>query len=128
MRARYEGPVPPQPAIVRAAITETADPEILDAHHLGALRLAIEKLLSTELAEFTYAQIIDGLPTTDSFFDFHSLYRDSGHPIKTHETLCDEALERARAFRSKFDLMSLRFDPTVTLPSAPWRSFSWMAC
>ncbi|KAL2200150.1 hypothetical protein P885DRAFT_73983 [Corynascus similis CBS 632.67] len=43
--------------------------EDLGGEHRRLLIRAIERVLSTEVAEFTYAQVIDGLPTSDVAFD-----------------------------------------------------------
>ncbi|KAI1868788.1 hypothetical protein JX265_006767 [Neoarthrinium moseri] len=111
MRARLEGDYLALPPPERGEQTETLSPENLDGEHLNALTTALDHLLRTELAEFTYAQIIDGYPTTDSFhqFDWHPDLPD--HPVKLHTSLCDGVLEQARAFRAAFDPLSLRFKP-----------------
>ncbi|KAK0736172.1 hypothetical protein B0T21DRAFT_288182 [Apiosordaria backusii] len=74
---------------------------------------AISNVLSAELALFTYAQIIDGLPTDEVAYDRRSpgLYGD--HPIEHHVDLCPGALERAREFRQSFDPTILSFDPKL---------------
>lgn len=115
MRARLEEPLTPVPFVPgpRAPITETHSPEHLDPDHLDALRLALSNLLATDVAEFTYAQIIDGLPTTWSFYDFHSLYDTDDHPAQLHENLCEGVMDRVYKFRSAFDPLSLRFEPYV---------------
>jgi hypothetical protein len=77
------------------------------------LKQAIQNILTTDVAEFTYAQIIDGLPTTSSFRDFHILRRSSDHPVQYHPTLCEGTMDRVRDFRSKFDCLSLKFEPHV---------------
>ena len=98
----------------RALLTETRSPEHLDPGHFEALRLALSNLLATDVAEFTYAQIIDGLPTTSSFYDFHSLYDTDDHPAQLHPTLCDGVMDRVYKFRSAFDPLSLKFEPYVS--------------
>ena len=114
MRARQEGPTVPFVFTPRAEQNETHSPEHLSLDHLGALTRAISNVLLTEIAEFTFAQILDGLPTLSSLREFHSLLDLDDHPVKQHTTLCDGVLERLRAFRSEFDPLSLKFDPYVS--------------
>ena len=51
--------------------THTATIEILDGPHQQAVRLAISNILNTEIAETTYAQIVDGLPLIDVVRDVY---------------------------------------------------------
>ena len=116
MRARLTGDsVPPVPPPVRTEVTETLSPQILSLEHLDAFKKAAVNVLSTQLAEFTFAQIFDGLPTLPSFVEFHSLRNCDGHPATQHETLCDGSVKRFQAFRSAFDPLSLKFSPSVSL-------------
>ena len=117
MRALQEGqtgPLEPFAPGPRAPLTETHSPEHLDSDHLEALRLALSNLLSTDVAEFTYAQIIDGLPTSSTFFEFHTLHKIKDHPVQGHLDLCEGVLDRVREFRSAFELRLLRFEPHVS--------------
>jgi hypothetical protein len=69
-----------------------------DWHRCTLLR-AIQNVLSTELAVFTYAQIIDGLPTADVAWErrYPGIFGD--HIIDDmHEDLCPGAMERARGY------------------------------
>ncbi len=118
MRARLEGDYVRLPSAERAELAETLSPENLDRQHLRALTTAIHSLIHTEVAEFTYAQIIDGYPTTDSSHEFDWRPDLPDHPVKSHMNLCDGAIERTRVFRSAFDPLSLRFNPSVITPSA----------
>ena len=89
----------------------------LDAEHRAIFTRAINNVLSTELAVFTYAQIIDGLPTEEVAWDRRMpgiLPGISGdHPIDDHKKLCPGALERARELLETWDPKSLRFNPEV---------------
>ncbi|KAI0018851.1 hypothetical protein F4780DRAFT_499312 [Xylariomycetidae sp. FL0641] len=82
--------------------------EHLGPEHLAAASKAIRNVISTEVAEFTFSQIVDGMPTLLSYLDFHSFLRD--HPIGFHEALCDGPVEKTRQLRANFDLLSLTFD------------------
>ncbi|KAK7429164.1 hypothetical protein QQZ08_004379 [Neonectria magnoliae] len=83
-------------------------------HHHEVLARAIRNVLGTELAIFTYAQIIDGLPTADVAWDqrLPGIYGD--HPIDdVHEELCPAAMDKAREFYENWDPSILKFDPKV---------------
>lgn len=90
--------------------------------HRDILERAIRNVLSTELAMFTFAQIVDGLPTADVAWDrrYPGIFGD--HIIdEVHEELCPGALEKARELHDGFDVSALMFDPKVTSNS------TWMA-
>ncbi|KAF4956983.1 hypothetical protein FGADI_3395 [Fusarium gaditjirri] len=79
--------------------------------HRQALGQAIRNVLSTEFAQFTYAQIIDGLPIADVAWDRRLPGIMGEHIIDDHETLCPGALEKAHDYYQKWDPASLNFDP-----------------
>ena len=79
----------------------------LDGEHLASLKQAMTNILSTPLAEFAYAQIIDGMPTRDAYIADH--YFHEGIPALDHQELCPGTMEKTRAFRSQFDILSLNF-------------------
>lgn len=82
--------------------------------HRQILDRAIRNVLSTELAQFTYAQIIDGLPIADVAWDRRLPGIMGEHIIDGHETLCPGALEKAREYYKEWDPSSLKFDPEVS--------------
>lgn len=89
----------------------------LDGEHRQLLVRAITRILSTELAEFTYAQIIDGLPTGDVAYDAVTTPYGA-HPIdNVHDQLCPGMLDRAREFQKGFRLEILSFDSQASLTS-----------
>ena len=89
----------------------------LDGEHHQLLVRAITRILSTELAEVTYAQIIDGLPTGDVAYEAIVPPRD-GHPIdQGHNQLCPGMLDKAREFRDGFQPEILTFDSQVSFKS-----------
>jgi hypothetical protein len=93
--------------------------------HYKVFSRAITNVLSTELALFTFAQIIDGLPTADVAWDRRYSHLVGAHPIEEHEDICPGVLDRARRFRQDFDPGILSFDPKVSQPlsiSPPRRS------
>lgn len=90
---------------------------VLGHEHAQAFKQALARLLATDVAETTYAEILDGLPTADSFIDFtFPPDGDPAHPIYElhHDLLCPGVLERTRQFRSQFDPLQLTFSATVS--------------
>ncbi|KAK4182116.1 hypothetical protein QBC35DRAFT_396605 [Podospora australis] len=81
--------------------------------HYEIFSRALKKVLSTDLALETYAQIIDGLPTADIAYDRRSPGLFGDHPIEEHEELCPGAVERAKEFRESFDISVLTLDPQL---------------
>ncbi|KAI7764074.1 hypothetical protein LZL87_006456 [Fusarium oxysporum] len=71
---------------------------ITSERHRQILDRAIRNVLSTQLAQFTYAQIIDGLPIADVAWDRRLPGIMGEHIIDDHETLCPGALEKAQEY------------------------------
>ena len=85
----------------------------LDAAHRDVLIRAINNVLATELAIFTYAQIIDGLPIADVAWDRRSPGLWGDHPLDGYEELCPGALDKAREVCPQWDPAMLAFNPKV---------------
>ncbi|KAK4464058.1 hypothetical protein QBC42DRAFT_172210 [Cladorrhinum samala] len=86
----------------------------LDAAHRDVLIRAINNVLATENAIFTYAQIIDGLPIADVAWDQRIQCLFGDHPLDGgHEELCLGALDKAREVCPQWDPALLTFDPRV---------------
>lgn len=83
----------------------------LDGEHLASFKQALTNLLYTPTAELTYAQIVDGMPTSHTYMTDHWFY--DGFPVFDHEELCPGTMDKTRAFRSQFDVLSLKFEPKV---------------
>lgn len=77
---------------------------------MGAMR----NVLSTKLAQFTYAQIIDGLPIEDVAWDQRIPAVYGNHPIEHHPELCPGALEFALEYKDKLDFELLSFPRELT--------------
>jgi hypothetical protein len=99
----------------------------LEGQHHDIFVRAVSNVLSTEIAEFTYAQIIDGLPLSsiadDTYDNGGSLTHT--HPLYTkHTKLCPGVLETTRQFRAGFDPSIVQFDYRVsgllTRPKLLW--------
>jgi hypothetical protein len=85
----------------------------VDVDHYHAFTTALTNLLHTDLAELTYGEIIDGVPTADTW----AIYDGSRHDIiETHRELCPGTLDAARQFRANLRLADLTFDSTVRIP------------
>jgi hypothetical protein len=81
-----------------------------DGEHRQLLVRAITRVLSTTLAEMTYAQIIDGLPIGDIAYDSRE-QPYGAHPIDdAHEELCPNMLDKAREFLAEFQPEILTFN------------------
>lgn len=91
--------------------------DVLDEERAQTVRRALMNILTTELAEFTYAQILDGLPTQQAILDSCQWIHDHPACQLKHEKLCDGFLEKAREFRSRFDPSTLVFGKDVSTPS-----------
>lgn len=84
----------------------------LDREHLASFKQALANLLSTPIAEFTYAQIVDGMPTSYTYMTDHDFYDE--FPVLNHENLCPGIMDKTRAIRSQFDVLSLKFELKVS--------------
>lgn len=77
--------------------------EVLDANHQTNFANAMSNLLSTEIAEQTFAQILDGLPLKDVAFSMRVHEYTRRDPVFSHVELCPGVLERTRKLRATFD-------------------------
>lgn len=88
--------------------------DILDGPHHDAVASAISNVLSTEIAETTYAQIVDGLPLIEVVNDDYGDIMCPDHPIHQHTQLRDGVVDTVRRFRDEFDPNILQFDVPVS--------------
>lgn len=88
--------------------------DILDEPHRDAVASAISRVLSTEIAETTYAQIVDGLPLLEVVNDVYGDIICPDHPIHQHTQLKDGVIDTVRLFRDEFDPNILQFDVPVS--------------
>ncbi|KFA72690.1 hypothetical protein S40288_03393 [Stachybotrys chartarum IBT 40288] len=88
--------------------------DFLDDAHRKILERAITRVLSTEIAEATYAQIVDGLPLSTVASESSHGVPYHGHPIwRAHQELCPGVLEKTREFGRGFrPETALTFDAT----------------
>ncbi|RSL66083.1 hypothetical protein CEP54_003933 [Fusarium duplospermum] len=83
--------------------------DALPETHQDTFRRALRNILSTDVAEHTYAQILDGLPTEKSHLEGY--VRLESHPVFLlgHKEICEGFLDKAREFRDRFDPSELVF-------------------
>ena len=86
--------------------------QYLAEQHHSTLASALANLLSTSIAEQTYAQIVDGLPLSDVWEKYPN---DRHDPIGNHRTLCPGSLEAVESLRLGFDIDVLELDATVSI-------------
>ncbi|WEW60914.1 hypothetical protein PRK78_006402 [Emydomyces testavorans] len=97
-------------SITSASIT--ANPNLLSASNLGpdhraALELTISNILSTDLAFETFAQVVDGIPICDAYFEYYS----PKHRPEYLQNLkpSEEACQIFKAFHAQFHADMLQF-------------------
>ena len=96
----------------------------IDTNHYDAFNTALANVLHTEIAERTYAEIVDGIPTADTW----SAYRGWRHDIiDAHHELCPGTLETARHHRNDLRPENLSFNPSVRVPVTPPPPVFWPA-
>ncbi|KAI2464995.1 hypothetical protein F4781DRAFT_435815 [Annulohypoxylon bovei var. microspora] len=85
--------------------------EELDSRHSDLFVRGLSRVMSTDLAKLTYAQIIDGLPLVDTVNENSFGCLPNDHPLyDMHDNLCDGILERTEEMRANFDPRVLKFD------------------
>ncbi|KAK3292398.1 uncharacterized protein B0H64DRAFT_329123 [Chaetomium fimeti] len=84
----------------------------LPQRHRDVFERALRRVLSTDLAQVTYAQIIDGFPVVNVAEDMRGWGIDPDHPVfrDNHDKLCPGAWERLTEFRDSFDIDVLSMD------------------
>jgi hypothetical protein len=102
------------PAQYRQNVESPLSVNNIDGDHHTILIRAINRILLTDIAEMTYAQILDGLPLASVADDSAQGTPPDHHPIRDHhEELCPGVLEKIRDFRKNFNPDILEFDSTV---------------
>jgi hypothetical protein len=94
---KYDTVPPPKELETSRAELSLAD------KHLEAYSRALTNILSTDLAELTFAQLVDGLPLWDVVFGLSEYGLVEEEPVYNHRTLCPGVLEKTRAFRAAFE-------------------------
>lgn len=86
----------------------------LATDHLNIFRRALLRVLGSELAIETLAQIVDGLPIADVAWDKrHPGIFGDDHPIEAHASLCPGVKDKTSACLEQYDMHSLVFYPKL---------------
>lgn len=85
----------------------------LDDSHRFAVTQGIANVLSTEVAEATFAQIQDGLPLAEVVEDVYSDLMLPDHPVSQNTRLSPHSLEKFHAFRDSLNFLRLAFDSSL---------------
>jgi hypothetical protein len=119
MEADYATARPP------SAVNKVRAELVLDEPHLAVFDRALSNVLATEIAEETFAQIVDGLPLARVAFSIRSRRDTIYDPVFKHEELCDGVLDKTRSFREDFVPAKLELEDHVgnslSLPPARHR-------
>jgi hypothetical protein len=90
--------------------------ETLKPPHREILIRAVANVLSSPLANQTYAQIVDGLPISHVATDCYSVALCPEHPLlDEHKELCPGVPEEAEKLCSSFDVTALLMPSTVSV-------------
>lgn len=88
--------------------------EILKGERHDMIAQAIFNILSTEIAQSTFAQIVDGLPLPSVLEDtYGGSDLEPDHPLFSHESLCPGVLQKTKELLEKFEVKNLKFDTSV---------------
>jgi hypothetical protein len=90
----------------------------LPQHHRDVFDRALQKVLATDLAQITYAQIIDGFPIVSVAKDMRWAHIDHEHPVfaNKHDKVCPGAWEKMEEFHSSFSVDVLSMNERVGQP------------
>ncbi|KAJ0117023.1 hypothetical protein J7T55_003439 [Diaporthe amygdali] len=100
---RDEWVTTPPPKSIEKSVVATS----LDGAHQVVFKRAMTNILATELAELTFAQLIDGLPLWDVAMDQSRKTHTKEEPVYNHKQLCDGAMEKMLELREQFDPLAM---------------------
>lgn len=86
--------------------------DAMGTRHRQAFVQALMRVMETGVAEMTFAEIIDGLPTIGSYQDFH--WPQDGHPATQHLEVCPGMIEKACQLRFDYPPTRLKFHLPVS--------------
>ncbi|KAL1867496.1 hypothetical protein Daus18300_006340 [Diaporthe australafricana] len=84
-------------------ITKSTAEDVLDESHQRAFSRAVSNVLSTPIAEETFAQIVDGLPLEIVALTTRRGRMADEDPCLNHVALCPGALEKTKEYRTEFN-------------------------
>ncbi|KAL1869603.1 hypothetical protein Daus18300_005457 [Diaporthe australafricana] len=107
----------PRPSTIEKSTVAQA----LDDAHQAVFKRAMTNVLATDLAELTFAQLVDGLPLWGVAIDQSKHRHTREEPTFSHRELCPGVMEKTRSFRQVLDplLMELRTDALNRYQSSP---------
>jgi hypothetical protein len=74
----------------------------------------LTNVLATDLAELTFAQLVDGLPLWKVAIDMSRHSHTNEEPVCKHNELCPGAMDQARALRQTFDPLKMEIRSDVS--------------
>ena len=95
----------------RIFLNNNASITTLNAHHRLSLQRAALRILHTDHTEDTYAELLDGMPTTKAYRE--CFYSWKTHPSSRHSELSPGIHDKIREFRANFDIKTLQFSTSV---------------
>lgn len=98
------------------SIDKSTVADVLDDRHQAVFQRAMTNVLATDLAELTFAQLVDGLPLLEFAIDMSRHSHTREEPVCKHTELCPGAMDQARALRQIFNplTMEIRSDVSFT--------------
>lgn len=104
--------MPSDSQAAEAEASKTVDD--LGQQHCDVFTRALFNILSTSIAETTFAQILDGAPLSQNVRNAPRRTYPRTHPVCTqHPELCPGVLDRTRHIRNAFFPQELKFDGRV---------------
>lgn len=91
---------------------------VLDKKYHQEFTTALRNVLSTDIAEFTLSQILDGLPVAEVAQENLGTCTWEGHPVFEHKELCDGVLDRFIDIREHLNVGVVNFEAGVSRPSS----------
>lgn len=86
----------------------------LDEAHQAVFNTAVMNVLSTQIAESTFAQIIDGFPLKDVAFGNEGHRNTIYDPVFKHTALCPGTVEKTIQFRASFSPKEMEMEVEVS--------------
>lgn len=98
--------------------SEKSSISVLEGECREFVARALSNTLSTEVAQSTFAQIVDGVPLPSVLEDtYGGSDLEPDHPLFSHESLCPGALEKTKELLTMLAIEDLKFDTSVGIRS-----------
>lgn len=99
--------------------------QYLDEAHQATFNTAVMNILSTKIAESTFAQIIDGFPLKDVAFGKTGHRNTIYDPIFKHTALCRGSMDKASQFRASVTPKEMEMEVEVSISTFSDRQLGW---